>query len=59
MLPNERPQSGSLNVAHLHNSALNLVEAACGVVSRPLELVLRPCTALAIFRCRSLHSLLS
>ena len=42
MLPNERQQSGSLNVAHLHNSALNLVEAACSVVSRPLELVLRP-----------------
>jgi hypothetical protein len=42
MLPNERQQSGNLNVAHLHNSALNIVEAACGVVSRPLELVLRP-----------------
>jgi hypothetical protein len=42
MLPNESQQSGSLNVAHLHNSALNLVEAACAVVSRPLELVLRP-----------------
>jgi hypothetical protein len=42
MLPNERQQSGNLNVAHLHNSALNIVEAACGVVSRPLELILRP-----------------
>ena len=42
MLPTDKSQSGSLNVSHLQNSALNAVEACWGILSRPVELVLRP-----------------
>jgi hypothetical protein len=42
MLPSDKPQSGAMSAAHLHNSALNIVETICGSISRPIELVLRP-----------------
>jgi hypothetical protein len=41
MLATDKNQSGSMNVAHLHNTALNAVEAFCSIVSRPVELGLR------------------
>jgi hypothetical protein len=39
---NNEAESGEMNVEHLQNTALNVVEMICGVVSCPVEMILRP-----------------
>jgi hypothetical protein len=35
-------QSGAMNMQQLQDTALNLVEAVCGIISMPVEIILRP-----------------
>lgn len=42
MISNQAQQSGEMNVEHLQNTAMNIVETLCSIVARPMELVLRP-----------------
>lgn len=42
MQPMKPDNSGAMNVAHLQNSAMNFVEAACSVIAMPVETMLRP-----------------
>jgi hypothetical protein len=42
MIPNQNEQSGAMNVEHLHESAINVVEFVCGIFSMPVEMILRP-----------------
>jgi hypothetical protein len=42
MLPNDKAQTGALDLNQMHNTALNLVAAVCGIVSRPVDVILRP-----------------
>jgi len=42
MQPTKPDNTGGMNVQHLHNTAINLVEAVCSVISMPIETLLRP-----------------
>jgi len=42
MLPSQSNQSGAMNLTHLNNTAINIVEAFCSVVAMPIELAIRP-----------------
>ena len=39
---NSQEQSGPLSFTQLEDTALNVVENVCGIISRPVELILRP-----------------
>jgi len=41
MLGNES-ESGAMNMEHLQNSSINLVETICSIVSMPVEMLIRP-----------------
>jgi hypothetical protein len=42
MFRNQAGDSGSMNIEQLNNVAMNVVEGVCSIVSRPVELILRP-----------------
>jgi hypothetical protein len=42
MQPSKPNNSGAMSVEHLHNTAINLVEAVCSVLAMPVETLLRP-----------------
>jgi hypothetical protein len=42
MLNPQAGASGSMNIDQLQNTALNVVENVCGIVVRPIEMILRP-----------------
>jgi hypothetical protein len=42
MFTNQSGESGSMNIEQLNNVAMNVVDGACGIVARPVELILRP-----------------
>lgn len=39
---NQAGQSGALNITQLQDTAMNVVEAVCAILCRPVELILRP-----------------
>lgn len=42
MLTDKAGESGAMNINQLQDTAMNVVEAFCGIISRPVELMLRP-----------------
>ena len=42
MLPAQDNQSGAMNLTHLNNTAVNVIEAFCSVIAMPVELLVRP-----------------
>ena len=42
MLTDRAGESGAMNVSQLQDSAMNLVDALCSILSRPVEMILRP-----------------
>ena len=42
MLSAQNSSPGAVNMSHLHNTAVNVVEAICSVVAMPVEVCLRP-----------------
>jgi hypothetical protein len=60
MLTNKANQSNPLNLFELPDIALNMVEGFCSVISRPLDLFLRPwhgsryCSVVVIFLCNAM-----
>jgi hypothetical protein len=41
-MQNNQPEPGAFNIAHLQDTALNVVENFCSVICRPVEMIIRP-----------------